>query len=208
MTAPINVTVGTGRAVHATPAGYRYTLCGAEGRTPGASRLRTVDHDVTCKRCAAILSATPAEPTVEEFGAALDAQTDEEAAAEGWDTVDEEELTGEQVAAFRAEVADALTVEADLPPTDEDRVTVPIRAAELRPGDLVVDSLGGHRYAAFDVAPDDTPRPVPAVKVWTAIRDQENGLPPVIRVPAASEVLVLRPVSEEGRELLAALDRA
>jgi hypothetical protein len=46
------------------------------------------------------------------------------------------------------------------------------------------------------------------VRVWTAIRDQERGLPPVVEVPAGRELRVLRPVSEEGRELLAALDRA
>jgi hypothetical protein len=47
-----------------------------------------------------------------------------------------------------------------------------------------------------------------AAKVWTAIRDQEAGLPPVVHLHRDREVLVLRPVSEEGRELLAALDRA
>lgn len=147
----------------------------------------------------------PTEPTGEEFTARLKAEGDAARAAVGDD--DEEELTVEQVAAFRAEVADALTVEADLPPTEEDRVTVRIRAAELRPGDLVVDSLGGHRYAAFDVQLVEEFVAIPYVRIWTAIRDQENGLPPEVRVPAARELLVLRSVSDEGRELLAALDR-
>jgi hypothetical protein len=98
--------------------------------------------------------------------------------------------------------------EYDLPPTDEERVTVPIRARELRPGDLVVDSLGGHQYAAYDTDAPATPGNPQQVLVWTAIRDQENGLPPVIRLRPERELLVLRPLSEEGRELLAALDRA
>lgn len=95
----------------------------------------------------------------------------------------------------RAEV-----VEADVPPTGEERVTVPIRASELRPGDEVIDSLGERQYAAFDV--QQAGSVAPHVKVWTAIRDQENGLPPVVVMRAERELLVLRPLSEEGRELL------
>jgi hypothetical protein len=40
--------------------------------------------------------------------------------------------------------------------------------------------------------------------VWTAIRDQEEGLPPTLVMRAERELLVLRPLSAEGRELLAA----
>jgi hypothetical protein len=94
--------------------------------------------------------------------------------------------------------------EYDLPPTDEERVTVPIRARELRPGDLVVDSLGGHQYAAYDTDAPATPGNPQQVLVWTAIRDQENGLPPVIRLRPEQELLVLRPMSTEGREIAAA----
>jgi hypothetical protein len=100
---------------------------------------------------------------------------------------------------------DGPAVEADVPPTDEERVTVRIRARELRPGDLVVDSLGARQYAAFDV--QQAGSWAPHVKVWTAIRDQEEGLPPTLVMRAERELLVLRPVSAEGRELLAALDR-
>lgn len=93
--------------------------------------------------------------------------------------------------------------EADVPPTDEERVTVRIKARELRPGDEVVDHLGQRQYAAFDVLLDTAPRPA-TVRVWTAIADQERGLPPVLREACDRELLVLRPVSDEGRELLAA----
>jgi hypothetical protein len=99
-------------------------------------------------------------------------------------------------------------VEADVPPTADERVTVPVRASELRPGDLVVDSLGEVQYAAFDTDAPGTPGNPQQVLVWTAIRDQERGLPPVIRLRPERELLVLRLVSAEGRELLAALDRA
>jgi hypothetical protein len=100
-------------------------------------------------------------------------------------------------------------VEADVPPTAEERVTVRIRASELRPGDEVVDSLGERQYAAFEVqqVPATFPGGDGFARVWTAIRDQEAGLPPVITVNGRRELLVLRPLSEEGRELLAALDR-
>jgi hypothetical protein len=97
-----------------------------------------------------------------------------------------------------------LVEEADLPPTEEERVTVRIRTRELCPGDVIVDGAGREVYHAFDVQIDDEG----AAKVWTAIRDQEAGLPPVVHLHRDREVLVLRPVSEEGRELLAALDRA
>lgn len=93
------------------------------------------------------------------------------------------------------------TAEADLPPTDEDRVAVPIKARELRVGDLVVGPTGFVAYAVFDTDAgthivDDRP-----VRVWTAIRDQERGLPPVVEVPAGRELRVLRRMSAEGREL-------
>jgi hypothetical protein len=111
-------------------------------------------------------------------------------------------VTADRLAKLEA-IADA--VEQDVPPTGEDRVTVRIRAVELRPGDLVVDSLGEVQYAAFDVDTADhggglLPH---LVTVWTAVRDQERGLPPRITVPAARELLVERPVSAEGRELIA-----
>lgn len=98
-------------------------------------------------------------------------------------------------------IAAVLADEADVPPTDEERVTVRIRASELRPGDLVVDSLGARRFAAFDVHRAGSS--APHVKVWTAIRDQEDGLPPTLVMRAERELLVSRPMSEEGRELAA-----
>jgi hypothetical protein len=91
--------------------------------------------------------------------------------------------------------------EADVSPTVEERATVRIRARELRRGDLVVDSLGEVQYAAFDTDAGTHIRDGALVRVWTAIRDQERGLPPVLTVPAERELLVLRPMSEEGREL-------
>jgi hypothetical protein len=99
------------------------------------------------------------------------------------------------------------TAEADLPPTDEDRVAVPIKARELRVGDLVVGPTGFVAYAVFDTDAGTHIADGRLVRVWTAIRDQERGLPPVVEVPAERELRVLRPLSEEGRELLAALDR-
>jgi hypothetical protein len=98
--------------------------------------------------------------------------------------------------------------EADVPPTAEERVEVAIRARELRPGDLVAGPTGYVAHAAFDVQLVDEPGEPVVVRVWTAIRDQERGLPPVVQYNAEREVRVLRPLSEEGRELLAALDRA
>lgn len=106
-----------------------------------------------------------------------------------------------RVLAAEEAAADAV-VEADVPPTADERVTVRIRTRELRPGDVIVDGAGREVYHAFDVQIDDEG----AAKVWTAIRDQEAGLPPVVHLHRDREVLVLRPVSEEGRELLAALD--
>jgi hypothetical protein len=102
----------------------------------------------------------------------------------------------------------AATAEADLPPTDEDRIAVPIKARELRVGDLVVGPTGFVAYAVFDTDAGTHIADGRLVRVWTAIRDQERGLPPVVEVPAERELRVLRPLSEEGRELLAALDRA
>lgn len=100
------------------------------------------------------------------------------------------------------------TAEADVPPSTDERVTVRIRARELRAGDEVVDSLGERQYAAFDTDAGTHIVDGRLVRVWTAIRDQEAGLPPVITVPAGRELLVLRPLSDEGRELLAVLDRS
>jgi hypothetical protein len=405
--APVNVTVGAGRAVHRTADGYRYTLCGAEGRTPGASRLRTTDADVTCKRCAAIIATdeqrAETERQVAETVAASNAGIARAARAEanrapvvmyrkvgtalyevvrdgqaigrvarttpahasftarwasysttgerltsghasrdaardallaavepapvvtveqlvadtlhlGYRTVREYvEAPGREVGqvtpwtldraerAFAREVEsrarpvlvdgtphehgfvvgeelrvdprydlgqaldagserpylgrddhgwyrfgvpgaradqpatdglvhlmsddllDAcgtapdgrlvvvpdttperitcpacrrLVTEADVPPSapEEERATVRIRAAELRPGDLVVDSLGERQYAAFDVADASAGQAVSVVNVWTAIADQERGLPPVLTVPSARELLVSRTV--------------
>jgi hypothetical protein len=95
----------------------------------------------------------------------------------------------------------APVVEADLPPTEENRVTVRIRARELRRGDLAVGPTGFAAYAVFDTDAGTHIRDGALVRVWTAIRDQERGLPPVLTVPAERELLVLRPMSEEGREL-------
>jgi hypothetical protein len=86
-----------------------------------------------------------------------------------------------------------LVTEADVPPPapEEERATVRIRAAELRAGDLVVDSLGERQYAAFDTA--DTPSSQ-HVEVWTAVADQERGLPPRIRLHRDRELRVSRVV--------------
>lgn len=80
--------------------------------------------------------------------------------------------------------------------TDADRVTISARASELRPGDLVVDSLGTRQYAAYDVDPS-VPGASGTVKVWTAVADQERGLAPVLTLSAGRELLVSRRLTPE-----------
>lgn len=82
--------------------------------------------------------------------------------------------------------------------TDADRVTISARAWQLRPGDLVVDSLGNRQYAAFDVdGPLGQASLGEAIRVHTAVSDQERGLPPVITLNGERELLVSRRLTDE-----------
>ncbi|QDM56015.1 hypothetical protein SEA_TRAX_135 [Gordonia phage Trax] len=60
----MNVTVGTGCAVHAQYKGA--TMCGAEGRGPRSSRLTAVAAAVTCKRCIKSVGERAAVPAPQE----------------------------------------------------------------------------------------------------------------------------------------------
>lgn len=87
----------------------------------------------------------------------------------------------------------ATVAERDLAPTPEQRYEVQgdTTAADLRPGDVVVDHEGARQYAAFDVDPS-VPGASQTVLVWTAIADQERGLSPVLRLPADLRVRITR----------------
>lgn len=95
-----------------------------------------------------------------------------------------------------AEVDERRAADADTASgTDADRVTISARARDLRPGDLVVDVLGTRQYAAFDVQAAGSS--APHVKIWTAVADQERGLPPVLILSAGRELLVSRRLTPE-----------
>lgn len=70
------------------------------------------------------------------------------------------------------------------------RVILAIRARDLRPGDLVVDTSGERQYAAFDVGPAGSDGS--HVRVWTAIADQEAGLADRLLLDGDRELLVSR----------------
>lgn len=67
-----------------------------------------------------------------------------------------------------------------------------IPASELAPGDVVLDADGERAYAAFDVAFDaDRSR---YVTVWTALTDQDAGLPEQLHLVPIAPVTVRRRV--------------
>lgn len=63
-----------------------------------------------------------------------------------------------------------------------------ITAAELVPGDLVVDETGARKFAAFDTAWD-----ADRVRIFTAYSDRLNGWPEVLTLEAHDRLTVIRP---------------
>lgn len=59
-------------------------------------------------------------------------------------------------------------------------------AADLRPGDLVVDETGARKFAAFDVEHGDP------VRVWTGNADRSIGWPSVLTFLPGDRLLVVR----------------
>ena len=79
--------------------------------------------------------------------------------------------------AQRAEAAAAAVPAAEAHTVPAGFVRLNIDAAQLRPGDVVVEPDGTRDLAAFDVDTDDRSVGFPTVKVWTAQADQANGRP-------------------------------
>jgi hypothetical protein len=96
--------------------------------------------------------------------------------------------------------------EADVPPAVEDRAEFTIPARELRASDRLVGPTGFDALSVFDTDAGTHIADGRPVRVWTAISDQERGLPPVVEFPADRELLVSRVVvpgsAEEVLDLL------
>lgn len=152
-----NVTVGRGIAVHAAmlyvnaagePTRSGYTLCGSEGRTPGASSLRVTGAEVTCKRCPApvaevvevdeqgVTTDPAARAIIEARAAQLDAMPTDDEPAEA--EVAAEPTLAEQLA---AEGISTRTIGRDLYEVVRDGVAA---------GRVMM--LPGVRWAGYDLA--------------------------------------------------------
>ena len=64
-----------------------------------------------------------------------------------------------------------------------------VTALELVPGDVVVTITGERLYAAFDVDHDPGTK---RTSIWTALRDQDAGVPNYLTRESASVLFVLR----------------
>jgi hypothetical protein len=65
-------------------------------------------------------------------------------------------------------------------------MTTAATAADLRPGDVIVNGITGQReHAAFDVEVREH-----VVLVWTAVRDQEAGVPEVVTYEATASLMI------------------
>lgn len=100
-------------------------------------------------------------------------------------TRDERRAEHEAAARARAATVDAIMLgEATVRPAPEPET---ITAAELVPGDLVVDEHGARKFAAFDVHRIDD-----RVRVWPALADTDAGWPEHLTFEASDRLLVVR----------------
>jgi len=73
--------------------------------------------------------------------------------------------------------------------------TLPITAAELQRGDVVLAADGSRAYAAFDLREEPNEDGTSDVHVWTALADQEAGQPEWIQLKSTDDLMVQRPTA-------------